>query len=956
MACEENNDCIPCSSTPCPDEVCPDVNYQDIQCATTFPLKCAIWTGEPIECLNIESGDSGDVVISKIMSAICDSVINSPDNLFRISAGDTTSGYFQSKVLAGTGIILTKNNTGGNETITISVNGALNNTPLIVNSADGSIAATLTGTANHTADLGVVVSPDAGNALSKRPNGLFAVDASKLKISSTDTTADYLGLKIIAGGNISIVKLNAGGNEVLQISTSTIGLTAVTTVDTDTIDFSGTGTPSNPLSAAVRISTNPLNRLVYDGTGLLLLNPDTFTVKVSNLDASSGYLDDKLTAGTLITITHVDLGGGVLTSRIDNIETPIVVTDTSTIDFTASGAYNHTITAAVKISAQPYNLISAQSDGIYSALIGTGLVKSTGGTISYITDNSANWDTAYALRITSLTVTGSSGAATLVSNTLNIPTYTAAGLGAVPTTRTLTINGTAFDLSANRSWSVGTVTSVGATAGTGISISGSPVTTSGSITITNTAPDQTVVMTAGTGISVSGTYPNFTITNTASGAIYTAGTGISVVGTVISNTAPDQTVVLTNNGGVTIGGSYPNFTLQVSTAYAPTSGSGNYIQNQIASAQATSNFWISGKGIIAAPFGGNTGEFFIIQDSLKIAGSGATSINGVGLASDTVGAGTHMQFTDTSLALSGMMQLSVAGHMDMWGILSSSWTRTARFLNYGGMEAYGTNSSTSVNRQGVMGSMVMTTTGTDSTQLQTAAVAGNFGVNTTAGNFTPDVRSKHAAVSGTVFKSGAGNFTGNMPTFLAAAEFSDATSTITTWSGFRVIRPEQYGGGPAFTGTLTNAVGLYIEDFGASSIVSKITNRFAIYQAGTSDISRFFGPVQNASSSVQFTSDMRGKNVLGTFGRGLAEIDQIDTKIFTYKYDPNNRNVVGLIAQELEAIMPEAVSRGNFDFKGNDGVDYSFNDYRMVDQTYLFYTMLNAIKELSAKVKLLENK
>ena len=53
-----------------------------------------------------------------------------------------------------------------------------------------------------------------------------------------------------------------------------------------------------------------------------------------------------------------------------------------------------------------------------------------------------------------LTVTGSSGASTLVGSTLNIPTYTLTGLGGVPTTRTLTINGTAFDLSADRSWTI----------------------------------------------------------------------------------------------------------------------------------------------------------------------------------------------------------------------------------------------------------------------------------------------------------------------------------------------------------------------------------------------------------------------------------------------------------------------------------------------------------------------
>jgi hypothetical protein len=70
------------------------------------------------------------------------------------------------------------------------------------------------------------------------------------------------------------------------------------------------------------------------------------------------------------------------------------------------------------------------------------------------TASQTNWDTAYSNRITSLTTSGSSGASTLISNVLNIPNYTLAGLGGVPTSRTLTINGVSYDLSADRSWTV----------------------------------------------------------------------------------------------------------------------------------------------------------------------------------------------------------------------------------------------------------------------------------------------------------------------------------------------------------------------------------------------------------------------------------------------------------------------------------------------------------------------
>ena len=86
-----------------------------------------------------------------------------------------------------------------------------------------------------------------------------------------------------------------------------------------------------------------------------------------------------------------------------------------------------------------------------------------------------------------LTTTGTSGASTLISNTLNIPNYGSALTGYVPTSRQLTINGTAYDLSADRTWSVGTVTSVAAltlgTTGTDLSSSVATGTTTPVITL-----------------------------------------------------------------------------------------------------------------------------------------------------------------------------------------------------------------------------------------------------------------------------------------------------------------------------------------------------------------------------------------------------------------------------------------------------------------------------------------
>lgn len=156
----------------------------------------------------------------------------------------------------------------------------------------------------------------------------------------------------------------------------------------------------------------------------------------------------------------------------------------------------------------------------------TGVFSLTSGYVIPTTSSASNWDSAYTNRITSLTTSGSSGSSTLTSNTLNIPTYTLAGLGGVPTTRTLTINGTALDLSANRSWTVGTVTSVA----TGTGLTGGTITGSGTISFSTAAvgtwaatPSSANLAAAmtdetGSGSLVFGTSPTFTNSITVNGS------------------------------------------------------------------------------------------------------------------------------------------------------------------------------------------------------------------------------------------------------------------------------------------------------------------------------------------------------------------------------------------------------------------------------------------------------
>ena len=154
----------------------------------------------------------------------------------------------------------------------------------------------------------------------------------------------------------------------------------------------------------------------------------------------------------------------------------------------------------------------------------------------------------------------------------------------------------------------GTVTSVAATAGTGISVSGSPITTSGTLTITNTAPDQIVALTGGTGITTSGTYPNFTVINSAPDqtVALTASTGITTSGTypnfTIANSAPDQTVAISAGTGISVSGTYPSFTV---TNSSPSSGGTvTSVAATVPSVLSISGSPITGAGTLAITYSG----------------------------------------------------------------------------------------------------------------------------------------------------------------------------------------------------------------------------------------------------------------------------------------------------------------------------------------------------------------
>ena len=136
------------------------------------------------------------------------------------------------------------------------------------------------------------------------------------------------------------------------------------------------------------------------------------------------------------------------------------------------------------------------------------------------------------------------------------------------------------------------------TAGTGVTVTNG----AGSITIANSAPDQTVALTGGTGITTSGTYPNFTITNSA----------------------PDQIVALTSGTGITTSGTYPNFTITNSSPNqaTPAANDGSPSTGQLQYNDGSNGFAASAN--LTFTGSSSTPDTLTVQDNILIKGDGTS--------------------------------------------------------------------------------------------------------------------------------------------------------------------------------------------------------------------------------------------------------------------------------------------------------------------------------------------
>jgi len=169
------------------------------------------------------------------------------------------------------------------------------------------------------------------------------------------------------------------------------------------------------------------------------------------------------------------------------------------------------------------------------------------------------------------------------------------------------------------------------------------------------------------------------------------------------------------------------------------------------------------------------------------------------------------------------------------GIGVNDTSPTHRFQVNGDISTYNSSNTLNLTKYSLIGGLNSTVTGSETNQYANTGIYGSLGHSATTGTFTPQDNSFVSAFFGQFSKSGGGNVSGKVSSYAAISNLAGSGS-VTTISGFRAYAPLQSFALPSFTGTVTNYIGLLIDDItGTTDVGSRITNKYGIYQTGISD-------------------------------------------------------------------------------------------------------------------------
>jgi hypothetical protein len=390
-----------------------------------------------------------------------------------------------------------------------------------------------------------------------------AAATDRQTISAGDGSGSDKTIALSDGGGA--VVLRPGSNVTLSRTADTITIAATPGAGVTDLTYSGTSSPvtlNSSTGSDVTTTAGTGISLSATGTNLTITNsaPDqTVSITGGGINSVTGTYPN-------FTITATEVDGDTLNEAwtIDGDDADLEVISTQIVKFQGAGIN----TTDWNPSTNTLVITGTEADGSVSneGVLGVGAGGSNDADLTTSTSlgNPVNFAGGGIVNVTETTSAN--------GGTINI---TATEVDGSTTNELQTVANTsdATSHTATLSSSGGSVQII---EGTGIGLSTGGTGLDGTVTVTNTAPDQTVSIT-GAGINaVTGTYPNFTITGTeVDGSVtnegsLTVGAGGSNTSTIVSNTSGSTAVTVSGSTTVLVTESGSTITLQADTSLLAT--------------------------------------------------------------------------------------------------------------------------------------------------------------------------------------------------------------------------------------------------------------------------------------------------------------------------------------------------------------------------------------------------
>jgi hypothetical protein len=501
--------------------------------------------------------------------------------------------------------------------------------------------------------------------------------------------------------------------------------------------------------------------------------------------------------------------------------------------------------------------------------------------------SATNWNTAYTNRITSLTLNGSSGTATLASNVLNIPSYTLVGLGGQPA-----LNGTGFvKISGTTiSYDNSTYLTTANASSTYQTIITNPVTGTG--TINELAYFNSASSIASLAVA---TYPSLTELAYVKGVTSAIQTQLDAKASTLSGTtnyipkftsssAIGNSLIFDNGTNVGIG----TTTLSASTNYRALNINGT----------TGSEIYLKGSSVDYGYIYANSGAVVLatqtaIPLNLQTNATTRLSISSTGASTFTSSAGepivinsTNATVLNTSYKYNNGTQLGYIG-------------TGQGLINGGGSTIFAMRSENS---------MAFSVNG------------GNIAINI-ASNKTVEIKGVGANSDGLVV-------------------FYGGTSTAS-------FKFSQGGSNAIFNGFNSSGTNTYSFHTFGHSFINNSAN-FSIGSSSDAGYKLYVVGTIYATGNITANSDLTLKKNLKLIDNPIDKLMALNGYAYQWKSDDSHQ--YGVIAQEVEKILPYAVSTGN---DGIKGVSYNQLTPLLIEG---FKSHESEITILKARVKYLESK